>query len=506
MKRIIFILWLGFISNANSQGLNHNWLLGYLVNPYLPYSPSADATLQFTKINYSIYGVSRLMKFSATQANISDSLGNILFYSNGGWIADATGDTMVNGSGLSPSVFSANNNDLGFLPPSMQIALPFPDSNNVYILFHQTSEPLESNSNELYYSIIDMKQNNGKGVVTQKNLIAFQDTILFGIHACKHANGRDWWIVTLRDSSDIAIKILLTPTGISQVDTQHLNVPIHHNNYFQPMCFSPDGHRFAYIVNTSTGNMQAPWKRNLRLFDFDRCTGKFSNGLNFDLNDSFPGIGISFSPNSQFLYASQFLQVSQFDSKASNIFGSRQFVALYDSFYDVGVTDFAHLYLAANGKIYISSSGTTISLHEMNLADSAGIKCDLVQHAFQTPCFVFHSHVNHPNYYLGCDSTLGCPCLSATSLTENGQHDFRFRVYPNPVVNNFVNIGYILPQNKSGILKLYDVNGKQLYTQGLPPWSNEQSIKLPKLANGIYNLRIESGGYFMCRNVVVMYE
>ncbi|MBL0051292.1 MAG: hypothetical protein IPP29_07105 [Bacteroidetes bacterium] len=62
-----------------------------------------------------------------------------------------------------------------------------------------------------------MKQNNGKGVVTQKNLIAFQDTILFGIHACKHANGRDWWIVALRDSSDVAIKLLFTPNGIAQI-------------------------------------------------------------------------------------------------------------------------------------------------------------------------------------------------------------------------------------------------------------------------------------------------
>ncbi|MBL0052971.1 MAG: T9SS type A sorting domain-containing protein [Bacteroidetes bacterium] len=105
---------------------------------------------------------------------------------------------------------------------------------------------------------------------------------------------------------------------------------------------------------------------------------------------------------------------------------------------------------------------------------------------------------NHPNYYLGCDTSLGCGC--ATGISENGTHDFRFRIYPNPVVNNFVNVGYILPQNKSGILKLYDINGKQLYTQGLPPWSNEQSIKLPKLANEIYNLRIESSGYFMSRN------
>nr|MBK9651551.1 T9SS type A sorting domain-containing protein [Bacteroidota bacterium] len=510
IKKIKFLFGILFLCQASSallaQGLNHNWLLGYLDAPYLPYSPSADATLQFSKTNYSITGTSRLMKFRATQANISDSLGNILFYSNGGWIADATGDTMINGSGLSPSIFSTVYSDYGFPPPSMQIALPFPDSNNVYILFHQTSEPLESNSVELYYSIIDMKQNNGKGVVTQKNLIAFQDTILFGIHACKHANGRDWWIVTLRDSSDIAIKILLTPTGIAQLDTQHLNVPLHHNGYTQPMCFSPDGKKFAYIVTTQTGNSNYPSLRDLRIFDFDRCTGLFTNSFHFDLNDTFPGTGLSFSSNSRYLYTAKYFRISQFDLLSASIQASRQYVADYDTFFMGGYTDFANMYLGANGKIYISSTSTTIYFNVIDSPDSFGVSCNVLQHSLLSPTFLFFNHVNHPNYYLGCDTSLGCPCLSSTSLTENGQHDFRFRVYPNPVVNYIVNIGYILPQNKSGILKLYDVNGKQLYTQGLPPWSNEQSIKLPKLANGVYNMRIESGGYFMSRNLVVMRE
>ncbi|MBL0051293.1 MAG: hypothetical protein IPP29_07110 [Bacteroidetes bacterium] len=145
IKKIKFLFGILFLCQASSallaQGLNHNWLLGYLDAPYLPYSPSADATLQFSKTNYSLTGTSRLMKFSATQANISDSLGNILFYSNGGWIADATGDTMINGSGLSPSVFSMVNSDFGFLLLACKLHYPFliPQINMFYFIKQVTN-------------------------------------------------------------------------------------------------------------------------------------------------------------------------------------------------------------------------------------------------------------------------------------------------------------------------------------------------------------------------------
>nr|MBK9653196.1 T9SS type A sorting domain-containing protein [Bacteroidota bacterium] len=445
------------------------------------------------------------MKLTGTQSNISDSLGNILFYSNGGWIADATGDTMINGSGLSPSVFSTVYNEYGFPAPNMQIALPFPDSTNQYILIHQTIQDVDLNSIELNYSIIDMIQNNDKGVVVTKNAIALNDTILTGLTACKHANGRDWWIVALKYDSDIIITLLLTPAGFTQISYQSTGLP-KHNNYINTPIFSQDGKRMVFSQYIPTGNTTAPYQNEIRLFDFDRCTGLLSNGKYHILNDYIFGGGIAFSPNSNLLYASTAINIYQYDLNAANIWQSEILVAQFDTFSVGGFTDFCWSYLAADGSIYISPCNTAIFFTRIVNPDTLGVNCNVNLHSVPLPCFQFNAHVNHPNYYLGCDTSLGCPCLSANSILENGQHDFRFRVYPNPVVNNFVNIGYILPQNKSGILKLYDVNGKQLYTQGLPPWSNEQSIKLPQLANGIYNLRIESGGYFMSKNLVVMNE
>nr|MBK9651077.1 T9SS type A sorting domain-containing protein [Bacteroidota bacterium] len=499
------------IAFCNAQGKTHHFLLGYSL--LLGDTNVTSTKARFLIDSNSIITVpeSRKMPFDGEQATMSDENGNLIIATNGCWIADSTGDLMLNGDGLNPSNITSQwcDNTSGLPLIHGSCILPMPDSANKYYLFHQTFDTLVNSTYYVsvffYYTIMDLTLNNGKGAVipNEKNKVIITDSLSGGIAACKHANGRDWWVIVLKDSTDIIYNILLTPNGIDTIFSQHLGVPPGYVNIWQPQ-FSPDGKKFAYAFTYPIPNPW-PWYADVRLLDFDRCTGMFSNPYVIDNTDTYPGGGIQFSSNSKYLYCATQQHLHQIDVATQ----TKTLVATNDTFYSPYFpfqTDFWAMYRAANGKIYISSGSSVIDMHVINELDSAGLACDVQLHSLHLPCFQFRANVYHPNYYLGCDTSLGCPCLSSTSLTENGQHDFRFRVYPNPVVNNFVNIGYILPQNKSGILKLYDVNGKQLYTQGLPPWSNEQSIKLPKLTNGIYNLRIESGGYFMSRNLVVMGE
>jgi hypothetical protein len=65
---------------------------------------------------------------------------------------------------------------------------------------------------------------------------------------------------------------------------------------------------------------------------------------------------------------------------------------------------------------------------------------------------------------------------------------------------------YLLPQNKTGKLEIFDVNGRVVYSQNLPQWSTMQFISLPKIANGIYNCVVTSGGERVSRKLVVMRE
>ena len=48
------------------------------------------------------------MEFYATNAVMSDKSGNLLFYTNGVYIANVNNDTMLNGAGLNPGPFTNN--------------------------------------------------------------------------------------------------------------------------------------------------------------------------------------------------------------------------------------------------------------------------------------------------------------------------------------------------------------------------------------------------------------
>ncbi|MBX3107491.1 MAG: hypothetical protein KF877_12850, partial [Bacteroidetes bacterium] len=227
MKKYILLLICVCIYNLSTgQGYNHNWLLGYDNAGIPPYTSVGKAFAEIDSLNINIFSQSRKMPFMSSQANISDSAGNLLFYTNGCWIANATGDTMMNGDSLNPGNFSDGYCTLGYPIANMELALPVPGMMNKYILFHQTGDQSVW-SRKLYYSLIDMSLDSGRGAVTAKNQIAFSDSLISGISACKHANGRDWWVAVLKDSSDIIYTLLLTPNGITNIQQQHLNVPMH---------------------------------------------------------------------------------------------------------------------------------------------------------------------------------------------------------------------------------------------------------------------------------------
>ncbi len=503
---LIFITLLNglLINDVYTQGLNHQWLLGYGTFTD-SFTTSQKTRLLFDINNVTVLPETRKMKFLSCQANISDNNGNLLFVCNGIWIADATNDTMQNGKGLNPGPFTTawQNNGMPFI--GQNIALPWPDSSHKYILFHSTGNPANGLNlpTELMYSIIDMNLNGGLGAVTQKNEIALQDSLCPTLAACKHANGRDWWIVMMRDSSDEVYKLLLTPAGITSITSQSLSVPDHDGFNYQ-MGFSPDGKKFAYSYGSgSFGSVY----RDIRLFDFDRCTGMFTNPLLIDLSTPNGGFGMAFSSNSQYLYVTDFDQIYQINTDTSDVPASVQVVAINDGYYSPQPpywTDFFLMYLAADGKIYISSGNSVIDLHYINYPDSAGVACDVQQHALHLPCYSGRGNVNHPNYYLGCDTTLGCQCLTI-GVDEIAGHDFKFSVSPNPT-HGALKIIYLLPQNKSGKLEIFDMNGRRVYEMRLPPWSTLQQIDVSFLSGGVYNCIITSGGFRAGKKLVVISE
>jgi Secretion system C-terminal sorting domain len=491
MKRLLFLLVL-FSSLAMGQGENAVWLMG---NQGLPYD---KGKMTFDSSSYIYNKEFRKMAFRGTEATISDRNGNFLMSSNGVWIANATNDTMLNGGGLNPGT-EVNSNPNGLLLDFANIFLPFNSDTNKYFLFHHTVEfdGISYLANQLFLTKIDLALDSGKGGVVSKNDTVFSDSLNWGIGACKHANGRDWWVVMQKHNSDIVYVVLVTPDGIKQVNSQYLNVPYAWYNSTN-LAFSLNGELFSYV------RYYPPTKEStLQLLDFDRCNGMFSNPRVINLTSNSFVWGNSFSPSGQYLYANTSTNLFQINVNTLQV----DTVATYDGYcyqYNPNnflCTTFFNEYLAANGKIYITSGSTVFHIHEMNYPDSAGAACDLQQHSIFLDMFNFRAVPNHPNYHLG--PVIGSVCDSLSVGQEEYYSQIQnFQISPNPLKDGPLQIMYLLPQNQSGIFEVYDLNGKIIYQQKLPPWSSMQSISLPNLRAGLYSCVIRSGGSVVSRKLL----
>ncbi|MBK6642012.1 MAG: hypothetical protein IPG39_12700 [Bacteroidetes bacterium] len=101
----------------------------------------------------------RKIPFSDTQGNISDENGNLLMSSNGYFIADATGDTMLNGANINPGMCTEDyGTPFGLPMPYANIILPILGDTTKYVLIIRYVIAIIRHSclKPFYYSIIDM--------------------------------------------------------------------------------------------------------------------------------------------------------------------------------------------------------------------------------------------------------------------------------------------------------------------------------------------------------------
>ncbi|MCX6292657.1 MAG: hypothetical protein NT126_12995, partial [Bacteroidetes bacterium] len=412
MKTFWLLIFLLTTSICFSQGINNLWLMGYVSWSGVPFG---GTNMNFIGGSLNITYQNRIMNFEETNGVICDRNGNFLFSSNGVFIANAQNDTMVNGSGLNPAFYTTqtSHDSFGLALPQGNLIIPIPDDSMKYYLFHETSDDYGNTycALYLYYSIIDMAQDSGRGAVTQKNVVLLNDSLVAGrLTACKHANGRDWWLIAHRNLSTRYYKFLITPYGIQGPFIQ--DVGSFRNLHFGQCVFSPDGTKFAYYE---------PVLGNLDIFDFDRCSGNFSNLTHIVINDSAGIGGTAFSANSQILYVSSMNYVYQFNVSVVNIPATQTTVAVYDGFYSPQpplATVFFLSQLAPDGKIYINCGNGTLDIHVINYPDSLGLSCNLCQHCIHLPTFNAFTIPNHPNYFLGAETGSLCDTVLATNYSN----------------------------------------------------------------------------------------
>jgi len=409
MKKIGFlVVFMSCVCDCFAQKHDYVWLLGYSSNPNdLNFG---GTVIDFNFSPYDIYYEYREMNFDVANTSACDTAGNLLFYTNGIYIANHLGEPMTNGIGLNHGTYPLATPDWGLIMRQGVMVLPKPESTNYYYLFHTPKDQggggVPTHSSKIYYSVIDMEQDNGKGAVVEKNIEILQDILQEGrITATKHANGRDWWILTKRRNSGRFYKILLDENRIQVKDVQEFENISDYSGIGQSI-FSPDGSR--YVASTIRGNVGDDCY--IDIYDFDRCTGELFNPVQITYADSAWSGGVAISPNSRFLYVSSFRYVYQYDLWASDIEASKDTVAAWDGFFvpPVFATTFFLAQLAPDGKIYISANNSVPYLHVINNPDLPGDSCDVCQHCIELPTWNAFSMPNFPNYRL--HHLEGSPC------------------------------------------------------------------------------------------------
>lgn len=470
------------VNAQNDQKRDNLWLFGYESNP---------TNLDFggTNINFStsppdIYYEYRPMNFSETNASICDGQGNLLFYTNGFYVANKNHQQMENGGGLSPGGFNQEYIEIGLIMPQGAMILPVPESDSLFMLFHATFDLIKTPNTDggnmtSYYSLIDMSENNGLGAVIEKNVVFNQDTLTYGkITAARHGNGRDWWILMNEYNTNRYYRWLLTPEGLQDMEQQAIGETV--TNGLGQAVFSPDGTKYVNLNQTTFTDTGT----HVAIYDFDRCTGLLSNDVHLFYQGALSG-GVAISPNSRFLYVSKYDTLFQFDFYANDIASSREIVGIYDGTQSPFGSTFYLAQLAPDGKIYMNCPNGENVLHVIHNPDLKGDSCNFEQHGIDLPTYNSSSLPNFPNYRLGKLEGSPCDSIISTVVGEGNIPIPDIFAYPNPA-SSYLKIKWKgTGVYASGYFRLYNLIGEQVLQKEFS-YVNEFQFSLEGLNPGVY--------------------
>ena len=280
--------------------------------------------------------------------------------------------------------------------------LPKFNADSIYYMLYMagdlTGDPTGSIGVRVNLAVVDMTRNNGLGSVILKDQVLITDSLDYGkLTSCRHANGRDWWIIIPRREEGSFRRILYDPAGFHDLGIQAFPNFLQFRKGFGNAVFSPDGTQYAIIEVFKETKPDTSF-----LFHFDRSTGLLSNPLLLSQpTDSVDVANFAFSPNSRYLYKSFGIYVYQYDTYAADINASRQLVATADGYFHIQPSLFMQMQLAPDGKIYITSRAAAPFLHRIDYPDRPGPACQVIQHCLDSLVATTFCIPAFPHFRLG---------------------------------------------------------------------------------------------------------
>jgi hypothetical protein len=472
---------------------NYEWVTGFI--------NSNVATFQNNEFKFNRYidtgTANKKYYFVEGASNICASNGRILLMSNGYNVLDSNKSFVDGLDSIGGRVFMKYMD--GFARYT-QYSIFLPVENGIYYFvngsvsdsfmnYYYNTPNAEALFDELLYTKIDINGNGGMGKVLQREIKLLKNETLSKVQmmACKHGNGKDWWLFKQGRVSNRVYKFLFSKDSVISYGTQQFPEPLFSkwDNLGQSM-FNQQGNKYATTCGP-TGKVF--------IAEFDRCNGILSNPstLNIDsivIHNPFDTtlkdntvLGLAFSPNGQFLYLSMGFNIIQFDLDAANIQASRVIVAELDTTWQA-FQPYSSMYLGPDSRLYIGNNGS-VNCKQMSyfeFPNEKGLASGFCKRCFRFPKVGVTAPPNMPNYDLGAAN---CWPLSNYEL---GIKNDELEVYPNPAYNKL----YIQTSIK-GKRELYNSLGQLVIS------TNENEIDVSGLSSGVYFMKC---GFFTKKIIV----
>lgn len=386
--RLLFVstLILLLSTYSYSQLESDNWMYGY--NYYITFNHSSRPdTIKYPFATSAVTGSGTI--------SYSDKYGNLLFYGGSSGIYDknfnifpsvnisAGGQPLYNSSAVSDAT-------------QPFLAVPYPNHDSLFIIFHIRSDFNNQYHSQLYYSVLNMKLRNGLGEIEpfRRNILLLGGTdVAFKQTAISHCNKKDIWILGHYLQSNQYFSLLLTENGVTSTTNNFTG------NFIPRVVAGNSDHpnnKGCMKVSASGKKFAAAFKgmNIIELFDFNDQTG---TGINVKTLTASPSSqdttffsshtniygpwGIEFSPSGDRLYVTSnydmkvysnqqyFGFVYQFDVSLSAVAQIQNSKYALDSLegYDAGA-----IQIADNGKIYINVND---NLCEVANPEKSGSAC-----------------------------------------------------------------------------------------------------------------------------------
>ncbi len=473
MRPLFLILFLLINATASAQFTDRYWVFG------------DSAGIDFSNLSNPV-AASSILRVRGTCASICDSSGNLLFYCGApNWYRNIHSiNPLQKGYAINNQHTIIPNGDslYGMLWYQEMAIVPDPGNSSNFYVFNIGV----ASDYGLYYSKLDLSMNGGLGYMVQKNVQINTDTIADCIATVKHGNGRDWWLV-IRNwralvRKDEIFVFRIDPSGVTAMPVQHL-FPVMYSHSFNRMKFSKNGNHL-YNVNPY-GYVQR--------YDFDRCTGQFSNPVIYsDSAEVIRGFwDFDVSESEQKMYASATYQgpagdlayILQFDlTNPANFAASCDTIG---SFYMLDAVPGA-VKRGPDDKIYITSlyqypdtcndylfCASTTFIQNTHLSvvpypDSTGSACGYQNYNFSLG---FHKAYwglpNNPNYELDTLHGSLCDTLTSVGVNEIKPSDSQLHLFYNPDFQTlYVNADHL--RGTKGVVEFYSSSGQLLETINTP--------------------------------------